>query len=303
VAHYLTHPGIDRHLFAAAMRFSYGPIWPILVIAIFAGLCLAASGDRVDRLLGVTAAAAVATWFFTPQGVHGLGSQIDPVYFSQALRLLFPALVCSLLIVARRTQHPWASATVAAVAGVVVVASQYDSVRHDLKMFVAILAALGAVFLLRRPMSVRVAGALAVAVVAGGLVAVGWDAHRYTSALSDEEVVWSYFQNIHDARVAESAFFEQYPLFSSDVSNRVSLAGTMQRTHTQLPTSCRMWADTIRSERYDYIVIGPNEYGVEPGPIATWTAQLLGQPQLATGRYAVYKIPSTFGLCAVAESH
>jgi hypothetical protein len=124
---------------------------------------------------------------------------------------------------------------------------------------------------------------LVVALVLVVAVAVGYPVQRhylqnryaspsFTTPGLDAAFAWS--RDISGARIATTST-RQYPLFGTDLSNRVTFIGS-ERPHGgfEAPTTCPTWRRALNQGHYTYVVTTRDR--TEPGkppypPQATWT--------------------------------
>jgi hypothetical protein len=257
-------PGLHRGLWI---------VWPLLVLASLAGLVLALQGfrrsfgrdsaeedkrsggwDPVLAVAGLAGLAALLAWLVAPTSASGPEGM--PQGFESGLRYLAPALVLGL-------------------------------------------ALLPAASLLRRPLSSlssrfvqpwttkgepgrRVGVGLAVALVllgvgAGYVVQREYLRDRYanpTFTTPGLNAAFKWATPLSGARIATTST-RQYPLFGTELDNRVEFAGET-RSHGGFvaPSTCRAWRRLLDEGDYDYVVASYDR--IEPGkppypPAARWT--------------------------------
>ncbi|MEA2783687.1 MAG: hypothetical protein QOK29_5259, partial [Rhodospirillaceae bacterium] len=126
---------------------------------------------------------------------------------------------------------------------------------------------------------------LVVAVLVPALVAIsaGYPIQRHylhdrysdpTFSTPGLDAAFAWARNVSDARVATTST-RQYPLFGTDLSNRVEFVGE-ERPHGgfEAPTSCRRWRQELNAGHYDYVIATRDrlEPGKPPFPDqAKWT--------------------------------
>ena len=71
---------------------------------------------------------------------------------------------------------------------------------------------------------------------------------------------------------------EQYPLYGSDLSNRVQFSGVIGKDGRIRPVgSCAEWARQLRDGNYEYVLITPPRMTTDAPREAVWTEQLGGK--------------------------
>jgi hypothetical protein len=125
---------------------------------------------------------------------------------------------------------------------------------------------------LRRPWVVMMGGVLAVIVVVVGYpVERHYLAHRYkdpsfTTPGLNAAFAWA--RNVSGARIATTST-RQYPLFGTDLSNRVQYLGeTTAHGGFEAPSGCRAFVRLLNDGHYDYLVASRDrvEAGKPPYP-------------------------------------
>ena len=118
--------------------------------------------------------------------------------------------------------------------------------------------------------------AMAVLVLPGGyLLAHGYMRDRYDDyGAIPNLAAWA--RDTKDAEIAFVGLFIQYPLYGSDLSNRVDYLarhgphGAFTTIHT-----CGEWRRALNAGRYDYVVTAPFNYPgslrIDQPPEAEWT--------------------------------
>jgi hypothetical protein len=126
--------------------------------------------------------------------------------------------------------------------------------------------------------------AAACGLIAAAAIAIGYPVQRaylrdryanpdFTAPGLNAAFKWA--RSVSGARIATTST-RQYPLFGTDLSNRVEFVG-IERRHGGFvaPESCRAWRRTLNEGDYDYVVASRDR--IEPGkplyPLsARWTA-------------------------------
>ncbi|HET9733599.1 MAG TPA: hypothetical protein VFP54_13080 [Acidimicrobiales bacterium] len=294
VAHYLPDTWFWTRYIRPGLHTAFGPGWPILALLALAGVVGPWMRPLSPRLRAVWAGGAVAAvvYVFTPTSAYGPANH--PFLFAANLRFLLPSFCWFMvlggvwLVTGRRPawmerrlaasgsdQAVWVGAAV--ILGLVTLAypngADHQWRRHALVAVGAAAAALlvlALIFVSRRRVRVLGAVGLVAALVGVGLpVADRYLAHRYSS----DGPVYRWARNVRGADIGIVAFAEQYPLFGVDLANRVSYVGT-PGPHASLvvAASCGQWRHQLAQGRYDFVVIGDNDWGSGPIPQLAWTA-------------------------------
>jgi hypothetical protein len=146
---------------------------------------------------------------------------------------------------------------------------------------------------------VPLAGAAALLLIAIG---VGYPVQRhylenryadpsFTTPGLNAAFAWS--RAVSDSRIATTST-RQYPLFGTDLSNRVQFIGE-QRPHGgfEAPATCRAWREELNAGDYDFVVATRDriEKGVPPFPAqARWTEGPAAEPILRKPPTAVFRL-------------
>jgi hypothetical protein len=126
-----------------------------------------------------------------------------------------------------------------------------------------VLAVVGAPRLARRRGLVWGAAALFLV----GVLVAGWPLqrfyldHRYAGhglprALAP---VLERLRGVHDVRIAVVGLLRHYPLYNSDLSNRVEFPATRHLARFEEIRSCTAWAQALVRRHYDYVVVAPDD--------------------------------------------
>jgi hypothetical protein len=260
---YVTDGSVWSHWFLPGLHHGLGIAWPLIAAAALAGLllCLGPRADRLSRLLGATGLVAVLAWLLAPTSASGPDGM--PHGFESGLRYLAPALVLGLALL---PTAPF------------------------LRLRLARLAARTPLSPLSGDKGVRTGGGgrsrliLAMAaVLLVAAVAVGYPIQRHylKGRYSDPSftapglnAAFRWARSISDSRIATTST-RQYPLFGTDLSNRVQFVGA-RRPHGGFvaPSTCRAWRHLLGQGDYDYVVASRDrvEAGKPPFPAtARWT--------------------------------
>jgi hypothetical protein len=265
-------------------------LWPLLLLAAFAGLILAVlqfrgsfrtEGDRKEprndltlAIAGLVGLATALAWLIAPTSASG--PQGMPRGFESGLRYLAPALVLGL-------------ALLPTVPGVRSLLSRFGESRS----FVPNSGTNDRGTLRDGPAWVVVGGiaALALIVIAGYSVQRHYLESRYkdpTFTAPGLNAAFAWARDVSDARIATTST-RQYPLFGTDLSNHVQYLGTEQpHGGFEAPANCHQYLQLLNEGNYDYVVATRDR--LEPGkptypPQAAWTK--------AAGAKTILKKPPT----------
>jgi hypothetical protein len=271
---YLTDGAVWSDWFLPALHGGLWIVWPLLGAAALTGLVLCLGGLRgsfarpgrakeprsglvrgADPMLALAGLIGLATglaWLLAPTSASGPAGM--PRGFESGLRYLAPALVLGLALL------PCAPA-----------------VRTHLFSDSEKKGVLSPGFLRPRAWIALAGVALLV------LVAIGYPVQRHylesryanpTFTTPGLNAAFKWADGITDSRIATTST-RQYPLFGTDLSNRVQFIGT-ERPHGgfEAPTTCRAWRRELHEGHYDYVVTTRDRIG--PGqppypPQARWT--------------------------------
>ena len=247
---YLTDGGVWSDWFLPDLHSGLWFVWPLLVLAAIVGLVLAAAqvrgafgnhedarAPRPDVALGIAGFVGLATalaWLVAPTSASG--PEGVPRGFESGLRYLAPALVLGLALLptAPRTRvwlslgphkrpklnhTPWGGAKWAIAAGgvalVLAVAAGYPVQRHYLEG--------------------------------------RYKDPTFTSA-PGLNAAFAWARDVSDARIATTST-RQYPLFGTDLSNRVRFLGTEQaHGGFEAAADCRTYRRLLNEGGYEYVV-------------------------------------------------
>jgi len=301
--HYFGQDGVWRETFIPGLHDAFGPAWWALLVLAAVGMVGAAIAGRgrVERMLGVVAIVSGVAVIFTPQG---LGTETDPLFFKFNLRYPTPALILGLVLLPllSRLASARARGLLLGAYAAVLAATQLDPAIWPTELrdgrfaeppgtgtalaALAVGAAVLVAGVVTAPPPARAAlrrCAVAGVVVAAGALLLGGSAlaDRYMDGrYADFEPMpavarWAGEQE--DARIGIVGFFIQYPLYGSDLSNRVDYVARHGPNGAFSPIrSCREWRRALNEGDYDYVVTTPFNYpgslrGDQP-PEAGWTA-------------------------------
>jgi hypothetical protein len=279
---YLTHGSVWSDWFLPGLHHGLTVFWPLLLALALGGLllCLGRRADPIMRIAALTGLAAALAWLIAPTSASGPTGM--PRGFESGLRYLAPALILGLTLL---PAAPW-------------LRNQPALRRLSLSLFAhsdnkdKLSGGVG------RYGAMVTAAALVAAAVVGYPIQRHYLQRRYadpsfTTPGLDAAFRWS--RDITDARIATTST-RQYPLFGTDLSNRVTYIGE-ERPHGGFtaPTTCRRWRELIDAGNYDYVVTTRDR--IEPGkptypPSAAWTAGPATTVILRKPPTVVYKLRS-----------
>jgi hypothetical protein len=303
VLSYLTDGSVWSAWFLPGLHGGLWILWPILGASALAGLLLAVvlSGRRrwaessrqggvfgpstaqalagVLALAGLVGLAAAASWLVSPTSASGPDGM--PRGFESGLRYLTPALILGLaLLPTVPPLRAWAArlASIGPALGErpVPAASAGDRLHPTVPEKVKRRRTVEEDRLPRRWVAAIVVGAVLVAVAIGYPVERHYLHDRYrdpsfTTPGLDAAFAWA--RDIDGARIATTST-RQYPLFGTDLSNRVAYLG-VQRPHGgfEEAPNCRVFRRLLDEGDYDYLVATRDR--IEPGkpafpPQARW---------------------------------
>jgi hypothetical protein len=255
--------------------------WPLLGLGALMGLVLALRRrEPVLLLAGLVGLATALAWLVAPTSASGPEGM--PRGFESGLRYLAPALVLGLALVPVALRHRL----------------RFANPGHPPNGRI-----LKAPSQLARRLSERgVPRVGAIALVLLIAVAVGYPAQRhylqsryadpsFTTPGLNAAFAWS--RDVSGASIATTST-RQYPLFGTDLSNRVQFLGTETAPGGfQAPPNCRAWRQALNAGGYDYVVASRDR--IEPGkppfpPQARWTEGPGAELILKKPPTAIYKL-------------
>jgi len=263
---YLSDGTVWSEWFLPGLHDGLTLLWPLLGAAALAGLLLSL-GRRADpalRVTGLVGLAAALAWLVAPTSASGPDGM--PRGFESGLRYLAPALVLGLSVLPA--------------------------------------ALLPRVSRGGRPPRDRTRGPIAPAALAVliAAVAVGYPVQRHylqnrysdpTFAAPGLNAAFAWATPLADARIATTST-RQYPLFGTDLSNRVQYIGEPgPRGGFIAPTTCRRWRELLNEGDYDYVIASRDriEPGKPPYPAtARWTEGPGARPILRKPPTVVFKL-------------
>jgi len=304
VAHYLFDGTIWSKWFLPGLRHAFGVLWPVvLVVALAAAVGALVRGGAVIRGLGAVALASGLAYLFTQTTAFGPPGQ--PVLFTANLRYLLPTLTLALALLPTVAGRRLPRGVMAGAVGALLLVTGLapNAWPSDDRLPAVGLGVLGAVlalallWTLRRPAHGRRAAwgagiVVAVVVVLGFPATRHYEERRYTVAASSQVALDAWANGVHHAKIGIVGFFVQYPLYGSDLSNRVQYIGDFRQNHafTDFRT-CASWRRAVSDGGYRFVVISPS-FPSEPDPAAlAWTRDARGTTRvLVNDRTYVFRV-------------
>jgi len=279
---YLGDGSVWSDWFLPGLHHGLTIIWPLLVTAALAGLVLGlARGENPAlRVVALAGFAAALAWLIAPTSASGPEGM--PRGFQSGLRYLAPALVVGLALLPT------------------VLPGRLRDERLGRPPNGRILEVPRS---LARHLSGRgISKALAVILALVATLAIGYPIQRHylrdryanpTFTAPGLDAAFKWARSISDARIATTGT-RQYPLFGTDLSNRVQYVGE-KRSHGGFvaPTTCRQWRRLLSAGEYDYVVATRDRLESDRPPYprtAAWTAGPWAGPILSIPPTKVYKL-------------
>jgi hypothetical protein len=304
---YLTDGGVWSNWFLPGLHQGLWLVWPLLGAAALAGLLLGlvrgahprrgslattgvakeprSPGGRVDPILPLAGLAGLATalaWLVAPTSASGPDG--IPRGFESGLRYLAPALVLGLALL---PATPLLRGRLARLGRVRSSFEPHSGTNLNRAGWGGAPA---------RSAAVVLALALMVAIAIGYPVQRHYLESRYsdpTFTTPGLNAAFAWSRTISDARIATTST-RQYPLFGTDLSNRVDFIG-IERPHGgfEAPTTCRTWREQLNKGHYDYVIATRDriEPGKPPYPAqASWTEGPGAKPILRKPPTVVFQL-------------
>ncbi len=299
---YLTNGSVWSDWLLPGLHNGLWLLWPMLLVAALAGLALAATAPLLRRrakntpiwreigpsavscVAGVVGLATAVAWLVAPTSASGPEGM--PRGFESGLRYLAPALVLGLALLPAvdpirahllRLRQSFS------------IDKRENLCRGGHRRVVAGLAGLGVLL----------------------VIAVGYPVQRhylesrykaptFTTPGLNAAFAWS--RDISNARIATTST-RQYPLFGTDLSNRVQYLGIEQPHGGFEPAvTCQQFLQLLNEGNYDYVVATKDR--LEPGrpsypPQAAWTKAAGANTILKTPPTVVFELNSKLrpGVC------
>jgi hypothetical protein len=264
---YLTDGTVWSDWFLPGLHGGLTILWPLVAALAFSGLVLCLLQLRGEKdlallLAGATGIAVVVAWLVAPTSASGPEGM--PHGFESGLRYLAPAVVLGFALL---PVTPPLRARLAAFLSSRSYFLPHSGMNSDRARGSAIL----------RPALVC-AAAIVLAIGAGYPIQRHYLENRYanpTFATPGLNAAFKWSRSVSDSRIATTGT-RQYPLFGTDLSNRVEFVGTEQPHGGFVAAStCRQWRRLLNAGHYDYVVATRDR--VEPAkpayPVtARWTA-------------------------------
>lgn len=307
VSHYLTDAAVWWDWFIPGLNESFGGLWPLtLGLMVACGVVALWRGtEPALRMLGATVLFTALAYLFTP--LTAAGEEGQPIAFVWNVRYIAPAVAIALALVpclaiarssARRRTVVTAVLTVLlAVTVGSLVQWQQGHVKGAVGAAVAVLAGAALVAWLRsRGHLGHAATRRSLAVVAVAAVAltavVGWFGQRHylerryenTSPRLRLASTLRWARDVRDATIAVTGVrgvFNQYPLYGTDLSNRVQWLG-MRGAHDawlRIPT-CERFRQELNEGAYTHVVTTYDPF--HPGRLTDTTEALWVREDPAT---------------------
>jgi hypothetical protein len=255
---YLTDGSVWSDWFLPGLHHGLWVVWPLLVLAALAGLVLSLAGLRrspVQAVAGLVGLAAALAWLVAPTSASGPKGM--PHGFESGLRYLAPAVVLGFALLP----------TVPALR------NRLSDLAARSKLF----PQSGNELAVGRRMGMLGLAAVVVAIATGYVVQREYLPDRYanpTFAAPGLNAAFRWATPLADSRIATTST-RQYPLFGTDLSNRVEFVGGERPNGGFVaPSTCRAWRRLLNAGEYDYVVASRDR--IEPGKApypetARWT--------------------------------
>jgi hypothetical protein len=253
---YLTDGSVWSDWFLPGLHHGLTIFWPLLAALALAGLLLAL-GSRANpyvRAAGAAGLAAAIAWIIAPTSASGPDG--SPHGFESGLRYLAPALVVGMAVL------PIAVSERLGRGGV-----WFSPNRRILKVPASLGRHLSGRGMPHTPLAIP--ACLAAVVIA---VAIGYPVQRHylenrysnpTFAAPGLNAIFAAATPTSGERIATTTT-RQYPLFGTDLSNRVQFVGRHEpQGGFVAPSSCREWRRLINAGDYEYVVASRDR--IEPG--------------------------------------
>ncbi|MEA2645046.1 MAG: hypothetical protein QOE92_129 [Chloroflexota bacterium] len=290
VAHYILRPSFWTATVPERLGLVLGIAGPVVVglgvAGLVLGLVLARGWLRWFAAAGLAAAFA---YVFTPWGAATFPNALDnPALFGVNFRYALPALVIgtALLPMSRFLATPRRMGVFLGAVALLFLAAQtatgdkwttwgVTDVRAALLAGAGVAAGAGLLWLHRRPPTGRVvavgAGVLALVLAAGAgyRVEQRYERTRYASGNPSGDA-YDWARGVSGSRIAVYGLLEAYPLYGTDLSNRVEFVGTRQADGGfVLPATCQDWRHQVDEGGYQYVVV--RSLNRDPAPPTAWT--------------------------------
>jgi hypothetical protein len=288
---YLTDGAVWSDWLLPGLRDGLTALWPLLLALALAGLVLAVlpqlrrsvHREGEDRrswalaIAGLTGLAAALAWLIAPTSASGPDGM--PRGFESGLRYLAPALVLGFALLPAGLFVRLRGAGMGRPSNGRILKMPVSLDRH----------------LFGR--GVPHAGLALLCLITVTAVATGYPVQRHylenryanpSFAEGGLNAAFAWARDVDDARIATTTT-RQYPLFGTDLSNRVQFVGESQpQGGFTIPTTCPQWRRLLNEGDYDYVVASKDR--IEPSKpafpsTARWTED--------TGAAAILREPPT----------
>jgi hypothetical protein len=305
VADYARSPAAFGRDLLPDISVALGPRWLLVLGLMMAGIVISfiARRSQTATMLGVVALLAAVAYLVTPATAGGPNGGC----FYYNTRFAIPALalgVMALPLVLAGTQVPrsWVAALLAAVMAGNVAAWNVGNPTPRLLLAGAV--AFVSAGVLRR---LRLAPSIppiriGLVLLAGAMVvvAVGWMVQdrylrdRYADGGMPELADAAYLavRDVTGARIAVAGFYTHYPLYGTDLSNRVDYPAMLTSWGRFQPiTRCSDWRHALRDGGYNLVVTAAGGYGGPEPQEARWTRSDPAATELVhQGKSSVFQI-------------
>ena len=241
---YVFDGGVWSDWFLPGLHDGLWVAWPLLLVLGAAGLmlCLGRGASPVLRVVAAAGFATALAWLLAPTSASGPDGM--PRGFESGLRYLAPALVLGLALLPTVLPARLRGAGVG-----------YPSNGRILKVPRSLARHLSGRGI---PHAGLAALALLVAIVIGYPVQRHYLENRYADpsfAVPGLNAAFAWARDVSDSRIATTST-RQYPLFGTDLSNRVQFVG-IEKPHGGFtaPANCRQWRQLLDAGDYDYVVV------------------------------------------------
>jgi len=304
---YLTDGAVWSDWFLPGLHDALWFLWPLLLLATFAGLLLTlmpllrrrdengpmgteiVPSAGVLALAGLVGLAAALAWLVAPTSASGPEGM--PRGFESGLRYLAPALVLGLALLPT----------------VPFLRLRLESEGHPSNGRILKTPSQLARRLSGRGVPLALLAMLLLAIALGYPVQRHYLESRYkdpTFTAPGLNAAFAWSRDISDARIATTST-RQYPLFGTDLSNQVQYLGTEQpHGGFEAPATCRAYLRLLEAGHYDYVIVTRDR--VEPGkppypPQARWVEDAGATAVLRKSPTVVFEVDSPLALGRCGE--
>ena len=252
---YLTDGSVWSDWLLPGLHHGLTVLWPLLGALALAGLLLALRprSNAYLRVAGAVGLAAALAWIVAPTSASGPDGM--PRGFESGLRYLAPALIIGMALL------PIAVSDLIGREGV-----WHSPNRRILKVPTSLGRHLSGRGLSHAPSVAMALIAVAIGIAIGYPVQRHYLENRYadpTFAAPGLNAIFAAARSVSGERIATTTT-RQYPLFGTDLSNRVEFVGRREpHGGFVAPTSCREWRHLIDAGHYEYVVASRDR--IEPG--------------------------------------